>query len=250
MTNEEAKFILQAYRPNGADAGDATFGGSLEQAKKDPALARWFASQQQFDQAVADKLRAVKPPKELLGAILTGAAVNRSVQSAAWWRRPAWLAVAASVLLVFTVGLAGLLRTRADATDELPVFATDYVAGGFFLSRHGSDVNELRRWLTKQNAPFPTTLPMGFAQLKSLGCKTLEYRGKAVSLICFGEGKEYHLFVARREDFPAMPASAVPKFLVRKGHASAAWSDESNHYVVVTDDSLKALKECLDCAQI
>ncbi len=32
MNNEQAKFILQAYRPGGRDAGDATFGEALQQA--------------------------------------------------------------------------------------------------------------------------------------------------------------------------------------------------------------------------
>ncbi len=248
MTNEEAKYILQAYRPNGADVGDPMFQPALEQAKQDVELGRWLEEQQAFDRAVSTKLRMVEPPVELLGAILAGATVGR-LEGRLWWRQPKWLAMAASVLLVFSVGLAGLLTTRANASDELPVFAMDYVTGGFFLSQHNTNVDELRSWLSKQNAPLPKELPAGFAQLRGLGCKTLEYRGKEVSLICFGEGKEYHLFVARRDDFPLMSASAVPQFLVRKGHASAAWSDDKNHYIVVTDDSLKALKECLHCSR-
>ena len=246
MTNDEAKFILQAYRPNGADAGDATFQAALAQAKQDAALGRWWESQQKFDREVARKLRAVEPPAELLSAILTGA-VDSQAGVRSWWRQPKWLAMAASVLLVFSVGLSSLWSPRARAADDLPVFAVDYVVGGFFLSEHNSDVAALRAWLTKQHAPLPTELPAGFAQLRGLGCKTLDYRGKEVSLICFGTGKEYHLFVARREDFPLLPANTVPQYLVRKGHSSAAWSDEKNHYVVVTDDSLKALKECLGC---
>ena len=39
MTNERAKFVLGAYRPNGADAKDPTFAEALEQAKHDPNLA-------------------------------------------------------------------------------------------------------------------------------------------------------------------------------------------------------------------
>ena len=246
MTNEEAKFILQAYRPNGADAGDAMFAPALEQAKRDASLGKWLEGQQAFDRAMAAKLQAVAPPAELREAILAGARVSRP-GARLWWRQPKWLAMAASVLLIFSVGLTGLLSTRAQASEDLPVFAVDYVAGGFFLSQHNANVDALRTWLGQQHAPLPKELPPGFAQLRSLGCKTIDYRGKEVSLICFGQGKEYHLFIARRDDFPMMPASAVPQYLVRKGHASAAWSDETNNYVVVTDDSLKALKECLDC---
>jgi len=245
MTNDEAKFILLAYRPNGADANDAAFQPALEQVKQDASLGKWLEGQQAFDRAVAAKLRVIVPPEDLRARILAGAQASRpSVR--VWWRQPKWLAMAASVLVVFSLGITGIVYPRAQTSDELPVFAMDYVTGGFFLSRHNTDLDELRSWLVKQNAPLPKELPAGFAQLRSRGCKTIVYRGKEVSLICFGEGKEYHLFVARRDDFPKMPVTDTPQFLVRKGHASAAWSDEKNYYVVVTDDSLKALKKCLD----
>jgi hypothetical protein len=246
MNNDEAKFILRAYRPNGGDASDALFGPALEQARQDPDLARWLERQQKFDRAVAAKLGEINPPPDLRAAILAGAGVSqRSPRQ--WWNQPTWLAVAAGLLIIFSLGLATFWGTRADANDTLPVFATDYVSGGFFLKRHDANVNELRAWLAAQNAPLPKEIPAGFSRLRSLGCKTLDYRGKDVSLICFGEGKEYHLFVARRDDFPMMPANAVPQFLVRKGYASAAWADDKNQYVVVTEDSLQALKECLHC---
>lgn len=77
MNNEEAKFILQGYRPNGADAGDATFCAAVEQAKRDPALGEWFARQQSFDTAVGAKLAQVAPPSGLRAAILAGGKVDR-----------------------------------------------------------------------------------------------------------------------------------------------------------------------------
>ena len=40
MNNVEAKFILQGYRPNGADAADATFAAALEQARQARDFAR------------------------------------------------------------------------------------------------------------------------------------------------------------------------------------------------------------------
>lgn len=248
MTNEEAKFILQACRPNGADASDPAFRAALEQAQLDPELGRWFERQQAFDRAMAGKLRSIQPPADLRESILAGAKAGQTGPSP-WWRRPQWLAAAAVLVLTFLVGVGGFLGTRADAADDFPVFATDYVTAGFFLKEHGADIEKLRSWLGRQNAPLPTEIPAGFANLKSLGCKTLDYRGKDVSLICFGEGKEYHLFVLRRADFPEMKmlAGSGPQFLVRNGHASAAWSDDVNHYVVVTDDSLKALMECINC---
>ena len=252
MTNEEAKFVLRAYRANGADASDEAFREALEQAKTDPELGRWFSTQQAFDRAVAAKMHEVAPPADLRDAILAGVKAGgdnaeRSTKARrAWWRAPAWVGLAASIVLLLTVGL---WTTRADAND-MTEFAADYVARGFFLSEPSTDVAGVRAWLAEQKAPLPTELPDGFHRLRSLGCNRLDYRGKKISLICFGDGKEYHLFVARREDFPAMPLRTQPEYFKRKGLAGATWSDERNHYVAVTDASLHALKECIDARRV
>lgn len=246
MNNENAKFVLQAYRANGADASDPEFRAALEQARQDPELAQWLEKQLAFDRAVGAKLRSIQPPADLRQTILAGAEVAQQTKRS-WWYQPRWVAIAAALILSLSVGTFGLLNTRADAAETFPVFATDYVTSGFFLKEHSADLGKLRQWLLERNAPIPSEIPAGFAELRSLGCKTLDYRGKQVSLICFGEGKEYHLFVAKRSDFPEFAGSENLQFFVRSGHASATWSDTNNHYVVVTDDSLKALMECMEC---
>jgi len=246
MTNEEAKFVLRAYRANGADAGDAAFREALEQAQRDPELNKWFTAQQAFDRAVTKKLGEVQPPAGLRESILAGAKLGErgSLAPTPWWRAPAWMGLAASIVLL--LGVVGFWTTRADASGEdMTAFATDFISTGFFLSEASADVDELRDWLAQQKAPLPSVLPEGFHRLRSLGCKRVEYRGRKLSLICFGDNKEYHLFVARREDFPNMRVRTEPEYFKRKGFAGAAWSDERNHYVAVTDDSLRALKECM-----
>ena len=42
MTNQDAKLVLSAYRPNGADARDPFFEQALQQANRDPELTEWF----------------------------------------------------------------------------------------------------------------------------------------------------------------------------------------------------------------
>lgn len=257
MTNEEAKFVLRAYRANGADAGDPAFQEALQQVRQDPELARWFAAQEAFDRAVAGKLAQVSPPAGLRESILAGARAGGAAadgttfarrQSRRWLRLPAWIGAAASIVLL--LGVVGFWTTRASAADDdMTAFAADFVTRGFYLTEQGADVEELRQWLARQKAPLPTVLPEGFHRLRSLGCKRIDYRGKQVSLICFGDGKEYHLFVARREDFPGIPARSEPQYFKRNGLAGAAWSDERNHYVAVTDDSLPALKDCMKKAR-
>ena len=65
ITNEAAKFVLNAYRPNGADAQDPVFRDALEQAACDPDLAAWFKEQRSFDSLIAGKLAEFQPPPNL-----------------------------------------------------------------------------------------------------------------------------------------------------------------------------------------
>ena len=72
MTNEEAKFMLQGYRPNGSDADNQAFAEALAQAERDPQLRAWFEREQAFDAVVAEKLTELVPPAGLRGSILAG----------------------------------------------------------------------------------------------------------------------------------------------------------------------------------
>ena len=74
ITNLSAKFVLNAYRPNGADAQDPVFRDALEQAARDPELAAWFKEQRLFDSLIAGKLAEFQPPATLHSTILAGIA--------------------------------------------------------------------------------------------------------------------------------------------------------------------------------
>ncbi len=247
MKHEEVRFLLGACRPDGSDVEDPALAEAFAHMGRDPSLMQWFSREQAMDRAVAEKLAEVVPPQGLREAILAGARAEMGPASQhAWWRSPAWMGIAASLILL--LGVIGFLGKRAEAAPEtIAEFASDYIAGSFFLSQRSANLDELKGWLSRQHAPLPSELPNGFRQLRSLGCKTLSYNGKDITLICFGEGKEYHLFVARRSDYPDITALPKPQYLERKGLAAASWSDAENHYVVVTDDTLKALRECLNC---
>lgn len=249
VNNQEAKFILSAYRPNGCDADDPFFAEALRQARQDPMMAEWFACQQAFDRAICSELAQTVPPCNLRDAILAGSKISRA--SRVGHRRSSsriWLGLAAGLALIFT--LLGTWNSRADAAiDPLPVFASNFVAGGYFLTQHGSSLADLTPWLAGQEAPLPGDLPAGLQELHTLGCRTVNYHGRNLSLICFGQDKQYHLFVARRADFPEMEQMGDVNFLVKSGLTSAAWSDRVNHYVVVSDAVLDDLKICLNCPQ-
>jgi len=96
MTNQDAKLVLSAYRPNGADARDPFFEQALQQAKLDPELMEWFQKQRAFDRVIVAKLRTIEPPAGLNSQILQGfgpfgCLVIRSVLGLLWRPRFWWL---------------------------------------------------------------------------------------------------------------------------------------------------------------
>src|SRR5260370_4177650 len=115
MNNQEAKLILRAYRLGGQDAADPLFQEALEQLKRDPDLAKWFADERVIETRVQARIRdAVKPPAHLKTHLL---AQGRIVRPAVWWRQPVWLAAVASVALL------GVLATVWSKQSSQPKFA-------------------------------------------------------------------------------------------------------------------------------
>ncbi len=244
MKNEEAKFILSAYRPSGQDANDATFSAALEQAKSDPALGKWFELEQKFDRAMTAKLGQVIPPAGLRAAILAGSRVSGSGQVRAWWRQPKWLALAASVLVLLSVG-AMLWPTKVDA-QELAKFALNDTAheshGG-----HGGASAALQQELANPALPLGPGVKVDFANLKATGCRTIKVGGRELLEVCFNrDGKWFHCYIGQRVDFPkAWAPGAPPEFASMEKLSCAEWSDADHVYVVVGSAGLDAVKHLL-----
>jgi hypothetical protein len=257
MSNNEAKFILSAYRPGGRDANDPAMAQALAQAKSDPALGAWFAREQQHDAAVAAKLAEIAPPAGLREAILAGARMSDreglpdtekgggpTTTKRVWWTQPGWLAAAAALAVLLSLAAWRMTPVRGESFAE---FAVNFVDKGFRLQKHGADVAELKTWLGEQHGPLPEALPAKFAELRALGCRTLSFKGQDVSLVCFERGgREFHVFVARR-DGTAGAAEAGPRFLDagRTKLVAATWTDAKNRYVLVSDAEADVVKRLL-----
>lgn len=242
MNNEEAKFILQGYRPNGADAGDGTFRAALEQVRRDPALREWFARQQAFDAAVSAKLDAVPAPAGLREAILAGGRVTAPVQAQAGrWRSPVWLAAAASVAVIFAATLAFWPKQAAADTALADYVLADAAKAGTH-DGHGTD--SLQAMLGDPANRLSRGLPISFAALRKDGCRTITYEGREVLEVCFNRGGVwFHAYIGRRADFPAL--AATPAFWDKDGISVAAWTDDAHVYLVASKAGRAALQQLL-----
>lgn len=246
MNNQEAKFVLHAYRPSGADAGDATFSAAIEQAKQDPVLGRWFEAQQAFDRALTAKLGSVQPPAGLRESILTGAKLSQSGGAArSWWRQPTWLAAAASVALLLAAGLA-LWPKQAAAGEALAAFAIGDTLHQEHGGEEGPETTAFQAMLSQPNRRLGASLPVAFDALRSHGCRTIRFEGRDVLEICFErEGKWFHCYVARCADFPSLAGRIAPTFKDEQGASAAAWSDGNHVYVVASRAGRAALQSLI-----
>jgi len=243
MTNEEAKFILNAYRPGGQDGGDPVLAEAIRQAQNDPALQTWWARTQTFDGTVTARLREVAPPRGLREAILTGARLSRPEQPDR--RTFGWMALAASIALVIGIGGAAYYRARA-ATPGLPAFAQFALAD----ARQGGHIGDPdaaldARLESSAVAVDRDTLPLDLAQMRSAGCRTLSFGGRKVFEVCFARGgAEYHLYVLPRSESSA-PRPFDRAEVAEKDGAAAAWSDAHFVYALATRAGAAMLQRVL-----
>lgn len=252
MNSDEAKFILQARRPNGTDDGTPAMRDALDQAARDPLVSDWLAKQQRFDGAVTQALRQVQPPADLRALILAGAALQTAPRARAWWRRPSWLALAASLALIATVATLSLVRPRptdappsADYTASANIAALRDLAlaesvGPHTSAVHADEIGELGRWLEAPGQRLTVGLPLDFDALKALGCRSLTVAGREVLEVCFVRDQVYHLYIARRSDFTPGPDGST-EIARHNGLVVASWARDDLVHVLATKGDETAL---------
>jgi len=235
MNNEEAKLILQTYRHGEQDAGDPRFREALEQVRRDPELARWFANEQELDSRISTKLKAaITPPSNLKSQLL---AQRNIVRTVARWQRPAWqFAAAASLALLVTVAAVWLKPKGASGFAEYRSEMAEFA--GYKLDRLDlmtRDVAEVRRWLAQKNASGDFVLPAGLDGRPSVGCRLLGWKGNKVSLICFELQNHQiaHLLIIDRTAFNDEPTERAV-FSQLGGVATASWSRGSKTYLIAS----------------
>ena len=256
MTNEEAKFMLQGYRPNGADCEDEAFAEALKQAQNDPTLKDWFEREQAFDALMSDKLRAVSAPDGLRESILAGTRISSPVttpKQTAWWRQP-WglgLAIAASVVLVFSLVSVGPLRTgdvaSLDASTVLFEQALADYNGAHPQTKHADMLGGFGAWLENpENALTSGAIPTDLEALRQDGCRTVDVAGHEVFEICFRRGgKWYHVYFTPRTGFDTLPEATSPDFLQQEGLVATSWVDDNFVYLLSSTTGFDDLRGLL-----
>lgn len=240
MSNDEAKFILAAYRPDGRDASDARFAEAIAQAERDPELRVWWERQRAFDTKIAAKLTEVTPPPGLRETILAGGRVSQARRRV--WNLPVWLAAAVALLAIAAVTLRPFLR--APSLQDFAALAVKDISIDY--AEHTGfppGLDGVQGHLAAAALPLPQGMKLSLAELRRERCRTVTIAGREVFEICFQrDGAWFHLYAARRSDFSA--GSADPKALLfSQGNFSAtAWADSANAYALVVRGSAATLQ--------
>ncbi len=234
--NEDPKLILGAFRPSGADAHDPAFAEALAAAERDPQLAAWLREAQEFDRAIAGKLRAVEVPPTLRAKILAG---GRASQRPAWWLQPKVWAIAALLLLL----VGGAWRWLAPGSG-LPAWQTQAVAtldgvvgARVKLDREWPEPEKLVAWLQEQSAPVLPALPDALASRKAIGCKTWDWRGLKFGMVCLHlEGSaSAHLVTTWHGGLKGAPPLGQMIYGQAGQWSTATWSEGGLACMLLTD---------------
>ena len=244
MTNEEAKFTLSAFRPNGSDSGDATFCDALRMAGDDPVLGSWFTRSRAHDAAVSDKLRQIAPPPGLKEAILAGArASGPKGRSGRGWGWIAGLAAAAALAI-------GVFSMKAPVRPGVATTAyASFAINDMVSEKHGGrgdPAGALVARLQTTGARMPGADQIDFEKMRDTGCRTLNFQGHQVLEVCFvRDGSLFHLYMAPRDGAQGAAPSQGPSFVTLAAGAAAIWSDSRFDYAVASTAGVEAIRRLL-----
>ena len=210
MNSQEAKQLLEVYRPGSADEADPRFGEALAQAGRDPELARWFENQRRFDRQMAEGLQTVSAPADLKSTILAGRKIVRPVF---WQQWRAQAAAAAAVAALAIVG--GVMAMNRPA--QFPEFRAEMIQQAWGDDAHldfeSSDFLRIRQWLAGQIADSDFALPEALQNSQLLGCRIVETEGRRVPMVCLADGgKHMHLFILDGVQLAKLPNQESPDF--------------------------------------
>lgn len=206
MTSKDAKLILSSYTLADEPKDDPRFRKAKELLSTDCELAAWWDEQRKTDQAVRDRLSLVPVPADLRAALAENIADQRRI-AASRARIRNWSGLAASFLMAAYLFFNYNIDRSDDYTGPLPSRAYAYSSDGIRLSYFDRNPQKLQEWLEARGVELPDRLPPKLLALEAIGCRSLEWAPSQVALLCFDAETVYHLFIARKEEFPATEVS-------------------------------------------
>lgn len=242
MNNQEARLILNAYRPNGRDASDPMFAEALEQARHDPELQKWFADETALNTRLQARLESAIPvPPGLKSNLL---ALRKTVRPTPWYFRPMNLAAAAAVLLVTAIILVVLPQKPGSLASFREAMARRSLQMQGHIVFESHQIADIRQWLQSRGVAANFVLPAMLQSGTPQGCRVVDWNGHKATMVCFMlEGNQHmDLFVMDRSGLPDFPPNASPQFAKTDGLMTAMWSNGQKVYLLTAANKEQLLK--------
>jgi hypothetical protein len=245
MNNQEAKLILQTYRPNGLDASDPFFAEAMEQSRRDPELQKWFAEEVALHARLQARLETAIPvPPELKSNLL---ALRKTIRPVPWWFQPMNLAAAAAVLIALGSLLLLLPGKASSETSFREAMARDSLQTEDHVVFASHEMPKIRQWLQDRGLPSRIDLPAMLQSGTPQGCRRVDWNGHQATMVCFllQGGQHMDLFVMDHAALPDFTDHAAPQFAGADGLMTAMWTGGGKVYLLTgqsQDDLEKVLQ--------
>lgn len=202
--------------------------------------------QHAFDAKMAEALGSLPVPGDLRLRIL---ATARSQPVKRFPRVLPWAMAASIVLGGSLVALRQAFRPPA-----LQEFRVAMIEQAWDSTPHveftSSDLVEARRWLKEHHTPADFTVPVAAQHMRLRGCRSLEWRGQKVSLLCLlGESRHLHLFVIDSEALAGHFEENSPEFEAANGWKTVAWTTGGKTYLLSGINYLSFIKKSRKAGQ-
>jgi hypothetical protein len=246
MNRDKAIEILSAFRPGTEDERDPVFVEALQVAEHDAELAAWLAERKAFDSTVSRRLAASPLPQGLFDQIQAGVTLR---QMEARHKRRRLMALAACIVLFLTLAGLWLHHQNFTQTTQFAACRSDMVR---FLQQfprldlETANLAQTRQWLADTRHLQQVEFPVGLQRFPTIGCRTLEWHGHPLALVCFMvDGEVVHFIVIPRSSIPDGPSNSEPLFARVGGETTMAWSRGDLTYVVLSKASENFLRKRL-----
>jgi hypothetical protein len=251
VNREQAQLILAACRPGDVDRFDPQVAEAFAEVERDQELARWYAEERAFDQAIADHLAAMPAPFGLKTRLLANAGTDGKESKLRW---AALIAITAAVVLLLGQ-LVVLNRDSSPPAAKLTDFREEMISFVRLqppLDMQSTSLKPIQQWLAQTGAPPAEDVPPQLAALETMGCRVLSFRGHKVTLVCFCHGKDYqdiaHLFIVESAALPQMERNEPPVFAKWGDWMTATWTHDGRVYMIAVRGDREAVKTYLPSA--
>jgi len=248
MDCEQAKLILSAAC-SGEEfpEGDPRLEEALLLMENDPALAEWFAAQNELDEPMRQALRTIEPPAHLKESIMAAVKVTPFPAPQGRLFPMLWMAAAGFVALAAVVAIlitprGGPLNTANFLSKDIPRLTPEH--NHAFGSR---DLATVHSWLASHGGATNITVPDGLKNLGGAGCEVVSVNGTKVSILCFhlGHGRTAHLYIVDRSQLSTPPPQDKPSFTQQGEYAVASWSHGDQSYFLAAEEEPESLRKFL-----